>query len=157
MRIVSTTTSVHWLGYDLFEWDRSWCVDEPLDHDAMESAGRVLLGRHDFTSFRSAGCQRASPIMTLQDLQIHTQRPTLVGPSSDDDSVILVTIRLTADSFLYRQVRNIVGCLVQVGRGRWSVDDVRQLLAARDRTQAPSMAPAHGLFLIDVQHGDFSI
>ena len=67
----------------------------------------------------------------------------------------LVTICIVGDSFLYRQVRNMVGCLVEVGKERLGANEIAELIEARQRSQAPSMAPAHGLFLVDVQHGDF--
>lgn len=146
-----------------FEWDRSWLVrDSIFDITAMKEAALYLSGTHDFTSFRGNNCQRASPIVTLQNIAVDC-RPydsLLMLPFMEDTPLAsqssLVTIGIVGDSFLYRQVRNIVGCLVQVGRGKMQAGAVRDILEQRNRKIAPAMAPAHGLFLVDVQHGDFS-
>lgn len=161
-----------------FEWDRSWRVrgsddDEggPLDLDAMRTAAALLEGTHDFSSFRGAKCQRSSPVVTLQAIHIHSQPygPVmdwldpplpffgLLGLGSDDQyQPNLVTIAMVGNSFLYRQVRNMVGCLLHVGRGRMKASEVLDLLQAKQRSEAPSMAPAHGLFLVNVEHDQFS-
>jgi tRNA pseudouridine38-40 synthase len=70
---------------------------------------------------------------------------------------MLVTIQIVGDAFLYRQVRNMVGCLVQVGQGKLQATQVQDLLESKNRSEAPTMAPAHGLFLVDVRHGEFKI
>ena len=117
--------------------DRAWWVPTPLDPDAMADGARELLGRHDFTTFRAAGCQAASPVKTLDVLDV-----------AGDGDEIRVTVR--ARSFLYRQVRNIVGTLALVGEGKWSPGDVGSALAARDRSAGGPTAPAHGLYLLEV-------
>ena len=117
--------------------DRAWWVPTPLDTDAMADGARALLGRHDFTTFRAAGCQAASPVKTLDVLEV-----------AGDGDEIRVTVR--ARSFLYRQVRNIVGTLALVGEGKWSPGDVGVALAARDRSAGGPTAPAHGLYLLEV-------
>ena len=117
--------------------DRAWWVPTPLDTDAMAEAARVLLGRHDFTTFRAAGCQAASPVKTLDVLDV-----AAVGDE------IRVTVR--ARSFLYRQVRNMVGTLRLVGEGKWTPADLGAALAARDRSAGGPTAPAHGLYLLEV-------
>lgn len=147
-----------------------------LNVTAMRTAAAFLVGTHDFTSFRASRCQRHSPIMTLSDIQIFTtdyhhhvpesflfshtdnsNRPDAewlgLGSSSNrSSSCQLVTILYKGDSFLYRQVRNMTGCLLHVGRGKLQPTDVQDLLQARERRQTPSTAPAHGLFLINVRH-----
>jgi len=154
-----------------FEWDRAWRIQGSyLEVMSMRQAAQHLLGTHDFTSFRGASCQRLSPIVTLHDIHIQSQpygapivgtsvsNNGLLGLGSGDSSCSqLVTITLVGNSFVYRQVRNLVGCLAAVGRGKLTPDKVRDILESRDRSQAPAMAPAHGLYLVDVQHGDFSI
>ena len=117
--------------------DRAWWVPTPLHTEAMAAAAGALLGRHDFTSFRAAGCQADSPIRTLDTLDV-------TGVGGD----IRVTVR--ARSFLYRQVRNIVGTLRLVGEGKWTPGDVAGALAARDRSAGGPTAPAHGLYLLEV-------
>jgi tRNA pseudouridine38-40 synthase len=79
------------------------------------------------------------------------------GLSIEEQHPTLVAIKIVGKSFVYRQVRNMVGCLLEVGREKCSPDDVKQILDERDRAKAPSMAPARGLFLADVKHGDFRI
>ena len=117
--------------------DRAWWVPTPLDPDAMADAARTLLGRHDFTTFRAAGCQAASPVKTLDALDV-----------AGDGDEIRVTAR--ARSFLYRQVRNMVGTLRLVGEGKWTPGDMAAALAARDRSAGGPTAPAHGLYLLEV-------
>jgi len=115
----------------------AWWVPVPLDVRAMDTAARSLLGKHDFSTFRAAYCQANSPVKTLDHLTV-----TADGPD------IRVTAR--ARSFLYHQVRNIVGTLKLVGEGKWSVPDVARALDAKDRRAGGPTAPAHGLYLSDV-------
>ncbi|MEK0082505.1 tRNA pseudouridine(38-40) synthase TruA [Benzoatithermus flavus] len=121
------------------ERDRVWHVPVPLLCERMHEAAQCLVGRHDFTSFRSSECQSASPVKTLS--LIHAQRV--------DE---LIEIRFTARSFLHHQVRNIVGTLKLVGEGKASIDHVRAVLAARDRAAAGPTAPPQGLFLESVAY-----
>lgn len=118
---------------------RVWQVVRPLDAGAMAKAAGFLLGRHDFSSFRAAGCQAKSPVKTLDRLVVERH-----GES------ILCTVE--ARSFLYHQVRNFVGSLKLVGEGRWQPDEVAEILAARDRRRAGPTAPARGLCLIAVRY-----
>jgi len=118
----------------------AWRVAGPLDLDAMRTAAAILIGRHDFTTFRSAQCQAASPIKTLDRLDIET-----VGET--------VAFRLDARSFLHNQVRSLVGTLERVGAGRWRPDDVARALAARDRAACGPVAPPDGLCLTRVDYG----
>lgn len=113
----------------------AWRVPAPLDATAMHEAARALVGRHDFTTFRSAHCQAESPIRTLDRLDVRR----------DGETVLVET---AARSFLHHQVRSIVGCLALVGRGRWSAGDLAAALAARDRAALGLNAPPDGLYFI---------
>src|SRR4051794_20622697 len=96
-----------------------WHVAMPLDAEAMEEGAAHLIGRHDFTTFRSAQCQSDSPVKTLDRLDVRR-----VGEE--------VRIEAAARSFLHHQVRSVVGCLALVGRGQWQADDMRKALETRD-------------------------
>ncbi|WP_344694429.1 tRNA pseudouridine(38-40) synthase TruA [Sphingomonas cynarae] len=124
-------------------WERglAWQVPQPLDAMAMAMAAAMLVGRHDFTTFRSAHCQADSPVRTLDRLEvIH---------AGDRIAVIAA-----ARSFLHHQVRSMVGCLALVGMGRWTPDDVATALAARDRARLGLNAPPDGLFFTDAVYLD---
>ena len=116
-------------------WERglAWQVPQPLDEGAMAEAAAMLTGRHDFTTFRSAHCQADSPVRTLDRLEVER-----VGDR--------IAVRAAARSFLHHQVRSMVGCLALVGLGRWTVADVADALAARDRARLGLNAPPDGLF-----------
>jgi tRNA pseudouridine38-40 synthase len=118
---------------------RVWHVAVPLDASAMADAATVLVGRHDFNSFRSAACQAASPVKTLDRLY--------VSGAGDE-----IAIDVGARSFLHNQVRILVGTLHLVGRGQWTRRDVEDALAACDRTRAGPTAPPHGLCLMEVRY-----
>ncbi len=113
----------------------AWRVPTPLDVDAMRAGAARLVGRHDFTTFRSAHCQADSPVRTLDRLDVDR-----VGDR--------VLVRASARSFLHHQVRSMVGCLALVGQGRWRVDDLAAALAARDRQALGLNAPSDGLFFV---------
>ena len=117
---------------------RVWSVPAKLDLDQMCKAAAYLKGQHDFSSFRASGCQALSPVKTLDRLDIIEQ--------TDHE----VHITVDARSFLYRQVRNMVGSLVEVGKGRRTPEDIKTILAARDRRRAGPTAPAHGLYFAKV-------
>ena len=119
------------------ERGRAWFVPQPLDAAAMHAAARVLVGQHDFSSFRASECQARSPVKTLDLLAVER--------SGD-----LIEIRAEARSFLHHQVRNFVGSLKLVGEGKWSADDLKAALEARDRAAAGPTAPAAGLYLTGV-------
>jgi tRNA pseudouridine38-40 synthase len=122
-------------------WQRglAWRVAVPLDAEAMHQAAQRLLGRHDFTTFRSVFCQAASPIKTLDRLDVIR--------SGDD-----IFIHAEARSFLHHQVRSMVGCLMHVGSGRWTADDLAAALAARDRSALAQNAPPHGLWFMGADY-----
>jgi tRNA pseudouridine38-40 synthase len=119
--------------------NRVWHVNQPLDETAMHAAAQSLLGRHDFTTFRSAECQAASPVKTLDRLAV-TRRDEIVE------------IAASARSFLHNQVRSMVGSLKLVGDGRWSPADLERALAAKDRAACGPVAPPHGLYLVAVDY-----
>ncbi|MBR3502199.1 MAG: tRNA pseudouridine(38-40) synthase TruA [Alphaproteobacteria bacterium] len=119
--------------------NRVWPVSYNLDLAAMQEGAKYLLGYHDFTSFRGAGCQANSPLKTLDKLDIERV---------NDEIIFTVEAR----SFLYHQVRNMVGTLVQVGNGKLVPTDVERILAAKDRAQAGISAPACGLYLNKVMY-----
>ncbi|MFO1254243.1 MAG: tRNA pseudouridine(38-40) synthase TruA [Sphingomonadaceae bacterium] len=114
---------------------RAWQVPQPLDAEAMHRAAQALVGRHDFTTFRSAHCQAQSPEKTLDLLSVER-----VGEE--------VHVRAAARSFLHHQVRSMVGCLALVGMGRWREAQVAEALAARDRQALGLNAPSEGLYFV---------
>lgn len=113
----------------------AWRVPRQLDAGAMHEAAQELVGLHDFTTFRSAHCQSASPVKTLDRLDVRR----------DGDRVI---VEASARSFLHHQVRSMVGCLALVGEGRWSRQDLAAALAARDRQRLGLNAPPDGLYFV---------
>ncbi|WP_395671103.1 tRNA pseudouridine(38-40) synthase TruA [Phenylobacterium sp.] len=116
---------------------RVWHVKKPLDAAAMHEAAQVLVGHHDFTTFRDLDCQAKSPIKTLD----------LAAVRREGEEVWL---EFASRSFLHRQVRSMTGSLAQVGLGRWTADDLRAALDARDRKACGPVAPADGLYLTGV-------
>ena len=118
---------------------RAWRVKPRLDADAMREAARVLIGRHDFTTFRDVQCQAKSPVRTLDRLDV----------ARDGDAI---TFEVGALSFLHRQVRSMVGSLIDVGTGRWTAGDLKAALDAADRGRCGQVAPAHGLYLTRVDY-----
>ena len=118
---------------------RVWHVAAGLDTRAMHEAAQMLLGRHDFSSFRAASCQAKSPLRTLDRLDVHREGA-------------LIEVVAEARSFLLHQVRNMVGTLKLVGDGSWSLNRVATALAARDRAAAGPTAPAEGLCLTGVRY-----
>lgn len=122
-----------------------WQVAHSLDVPAMRQAAEHLLGQHDFTTFRSSICQAASPIKTLDSINI-TEISTLGGPEVHFD--------IRARSFLHNQVRSFVGTLERVGSGAWPPDRVKSALDARDRAACGPVCPPHGLYLAGVTYPD---
>lgn len=120
-----------------------WRVPHPLDLAAMQAGAAHLVGRHDFTTFRAAQCQAASPVKTLDEIAI-TAHPVPQGTE--------FRFRLRARSFLHNQVRSIVGTLERVGAGGWTPEDVRTALEARDRAACGPVCPPQGLYLTDVAY-----
>ncbi len=119
--------------------DRAWHVKTALDAAAMQEAAQALIGRHDFTTFRSAQCQAKSPSRTLDRLDI----------TEDGENVLIET---SARSFLHHQVRSMAGSLKLVGEGKWRPADLRKALEACDRKVCGPVAPACGLFFMKVDY-----
>ncbi len=118
---------------------RAWAVTAPLDVDAMREGARHLVGKHDWTTFRSVQCQAASPVRTVESVEIDRQGEDVV-------------IRVAARSFLHNQVRAFAGTLREVGAGRWEPDRVRRAREARARAECAQVAPPEGLYLMGVDY-----
>ena len=121
------------------EAGRAWQVMKALDADAMHEAGQVLVGHHDFTTFRSTECQSASPVKTVDRIDVRREGERIV-------------VEVSARSFLHNQVRSFVGSLKQVGEGKWTSADLRAALEAKDRKACGPVAPPDGLFLVQVDY-----
>jgi tRNA pseudouridine38-40 synthase len=118
-----------------------WHIAVPLDVEAMREGAAHLVGRHDFTTFRSAQCQSDSPVKTLDSLEV-----SRVGEE--------IHVVAAARSFLHHQVRSMVGCLALVGRAQWTADDIRKALEARERSALGLNAPPHGLYFVEAIYPD---
>jgi tRNA pseudouridine38-40 synthase len=117
----------------------AWRIARPLDADAMHAAAQLLVGLHDFTTFRSAHCQSDSPVKTLDRLSVRR----------DQDEVL---VEAAARSFLHHQVRSMVGCLALVGQGQWTAADLGAALAAKDRAALGLNAPPEGLYFVAARY-----
>ncbi|WP_170599120.1 tRNA pseudouridine(38-40) synthase TruA [Ruegeria arenilitoris] len=122
-----------------------WQIGHPLDVAAMQEGADMLIGRHDFTTFRSSICQAASPVKTLDELRVE-QVQGFSGPE--------VRFHVRARSFLHNQVRSFVGTLERVGAGAWTPQDVRDALEAADRAACGPVCPPQGLYLARVGYPD---
>jgi tRNA pseudouridine38-40 synthase len=123
----------------ILERDRVWWLPGGLDADAMVEAARVLVGHHDFTTFRATQCQSPSPVKTLDQFDVER--------AGDE-----IRCTVASRSFLHNQVRSMVGSLKHVGEGKWTSADLAKALAARDRTACGTVAPANGLYLAAVRY-----
>jgi tRNA pseudouridine38-40 synthase len=121
----------------------TWHYPQPLDAAAMHAAGHALVGRHDFSSFETAGSERPDSIRTIHELTVAR------GAGEHRDRV---TLNIRGDGFLYNMVRTIVGTLVEVGTSKQDVDWPARVLAAQDRRRAGQTAPPQGLFLVRVDY-----
>lgn len=121
----------------------AWRINKPLDLEAMREAASYLIGKHDFTTFRSTMCQANSPIRTMDGIEIQ-QVTTDAGTET--------TTRLWARSFLHNQVRSIMGTLERVGAGAWPPERVKSALEAQDRAECGPVAPPEGLYLTAVSY-----
>jgi len=118
---------------------RVWRVKKPLDAEAMHAAAQALVGHHDFTTFRDVQCQSKSPVKTLDLARVWREGQE-------------VRLEFAARSFLHRQVRSMTGTLAEVGAGRWSAEDLKAALDARNRKACGPVAPAEGLYLAAVDY-----
>lgn len=128
-----------------FERGLVWHVRRLLDVDAMRAGAAHLLGHHDFTTFRDTDCQAKSPMRTLDRLDI-IAKPCVAGSGQD------IEFHVEGRSFLHHQVRNMVGTLAMVGDGKWTPDQVRTALDARDRRAGGPTAPPDGLYLVRIDY-----
>lgn len=135
-----------------------WVVDSGLDISLMRQAAQLFLGEADFSAVRNSGCQNPNPIKTITSLVINEYSSSDGAKDLLDAMMLgsrrLITIEISANAFLYRMVRNIVGILVKVGDGTLTLDDVGQLLAKRSRRLCPAPAPADGLYLVHVHYDE---
>ena len=120
--------------------NKVWQVTHDLDHEAMQRAAQALVGRHDFTTFRSVNCQAKDPVKTLDRLDVELSTSEF-GPE--------IRIHAEARSFLHHQVRSMVGCLKLVGAGSWKVAQMAEALAAKDRCKLGLNAPPQGLYFVE--------
>jgi tRNA pseudouridine38-40 synthase len=122
-----------------------WHIKKNLNAKAMHDAAQVLLGHHDFTTFRDSDCQAKSPMKTLNRLDVE-------AVSYDPHGGVEIRIHAEARSFLHHQVRNMTGALALVGEGKWTKDDLRTALNACDRTKGGPTAPPEGLYLMRIDY-----
>lgn len=122
--------------------NRVWLVPQQLDLDAMNRAAQFLVGKHDFSAFRAAGCQQKSPIKSINSIRLERDLY--------NEKMILMTV--SAKSFLYHQVRNIVGSLKLVGCGKWTAEYFKEVLESKKRSLAGPTAPACGLYFAGVKY-----
>jgi tRNA pseudouridine38-40 synthase len=118
---------------------RVWHVSAPLDAGAMHAAAQVLVGQHDFTTFRAAECQAQSPVKTLGRLDVSRRGEE-------------IHIEASARSFLHHQIRSFAGTLKLVGEGKWTARDVAEALGAKDRSRCGPVSPPDGLYLVRVDY-----
>ena len=132
-------------SFPAIEAGKLWHIRRPLDAPAMHEAAQLLLGQHDFTTFRDSECQAKNPVRTLDRLSVTTQ------PYDAHDGVE-IRIEAEAMSFLHHMVRNIVGTLTLIGEGKWNADNLLTALQAKDRTKGGPTAPAAGLSLKHIDY-----
>jgi tRNA pseudouridine38-40 synthase len=150
---------------DVFNRRYVWHYPQPLDAEKMHTAAQALVGKHDFSSFESAGSERSDSIRTLTAIIVaregetspEGEAPAVPSPARLSRSCTLplhdrITIEVTGDGFLYNMVRTIVGTLVEVGKGSRDVVWPAEVLAQRDRRMAGQTAPPQGLFLVRVEY-----
>lgn len=129
----------------VLEEGRAWYKKHHMDVEAMKDAATVLLGHHDFTTFRDSSCQAKSPIRTLE-------RADIEWGDYDHSGGQDIKFHFEAQSFLHHQVRNMVGTLSLVGEGKWTKADLKEALEAKDRTKGGLTCPAEGLYLVKIDY-----
>jgi tRNA pseudouridine38-40 synthase len=144
----------------VFDRHYAWHYPHPLDPGAMHEAGQALVGRHDFSSFESAGSERPDSIRTITELVVahhvdeflRNSKPAVSEKLPHVYSPNLIAVDVAGDGFLYNMVRAIVGTLIEVGGGKRPIEWPAEVLASRDRRAAGQTAPPHGLFLVRVAY-----
>eukprot|EP00501_MAST-03F_sp_TOSAG23-6_P001346 GSMAST32.ASY1.ANO1.1395.1 assembled CDS len=127
----------------IFSAKRAWITRNTLSLTQMQAAAKIMVGHRDWSSFRSSGCVAPSPIKTISKVKVELAPVTVEGNIS-------FQVTVEGPSFMYHQVRNMVGVLHAIGSNQMSLDELEKLIDAKDRTLAPPMAPADGLYLADV-------
>lgn len=165
--VLSTGDRPALLAPALFERDRAWVIPQPLDVDAMQRACASLVGTHDYSSFRAAGCQAPTPVRTLHSVRLLVQdaaSQVAVDPAKREwqlqcsldplwqNGYQALHLVVHGESFLYHMVRNMASAIVAVGCGIMAPEELVALRDARDRTLAPATAPARGLYLARVHY-----
>lgn len=128
----------------------SWYVPYALDCNLMKQAGKHLIGEHDFSSFRASGCGAKNPVRTITELKI--EELLSIEFMTFTLNVPIIKISIEANAFLRHMVRNIIGTLVEAGRGRFSPSRVKEILESKDRRCSGPAAPSHGLFLEEIKY-----
>ena len=123
----------------MIDKNRLWRIYTPLELASMQEAASLLVGVHDFTSFRSSDCQAKSPVKSMESARVEQEGNRF-------------TFHFTAKSFLHHQVRNMTGALKMVGEDKWSVEDFKRAFEAKDRNKGGVMAPAEGLYLSQIDY-----
>ena len=126
-----------------FERNQFWHVRHTLDISKIKLAASYLIGKHDFTTFRSSICQASSPIKTIDTISIQSEKLR---------DGIIYQFNLSARSFLHNQVRSILGCLEKVGCGKWEPQKVQEILLSRKRSDCAALAPPGGLYLTKIEY-----
>jgi tRNA pseudouridine38-40 synthase len=127
--------------------DRSWYVHQSLDLKSMQKASRMLVGKHDFSAFKASGSNVKDAVRTIHAIQVKRMRKAMIGIPCP---VKGFSIDVLGDGFVRHMVRNIVGWLVETGRGRISLDEARRIFKGKKRTEAGVCAPASGLYVMEV-------
>ncbi len=139
---------------DPFERDRAWFLDRPLDVPAMSAAAECLIGTHDFKAFRAAGGNEVpSTVKTIRAIEITESRTAFApGPDGSPREEQHILMEFTGSGFLYHMVRNLVGTLVEIGRGKRTPEDMKTILESLDRRTAGPTAPPQGLYLKEIYY-----
>ena len=133
-----------------FQRNYVWHIKQPLNIPLIREASQYLIGHHDFSSFRASDCGAKSPVKTLDRLEVENQSGTEFNSVPTDAHVVILTFE--ARSYLQHMVRNIVGTLAEVGRGKFSPTDIKTILEKKDRRYAGPIAPPQGLYLSEVRY-----
>ena len=140
---------------EVFDYRYRWHLKGAVEIDRMREAADHFLGRHDFESFQAAGSDRKTTTRTIRACDLIIQEPARPTPGANDSGGMKLAIEIEADGFLYNMVRNVVGTLVEVGRGKHPPEWIDELIAARNRDVAGPTAPSQGLFLLRVDYAPF--